>query len=326
MLVELKYQVSEGFKQTHLIETGNRFPSNPSLEVELTELTPERREVIVRCGLDDIGIEIPRIVRGVDLHGYGGPKFDEVWERGEFDGPPTVEQWLGRASERLAQRAEFEPILAAAIAEKKAAEDARKRRAAELTEAYKALKAEWLPRIAEMSEGEANQPLPADIRQMEAEMKEVGATFYGASISDEQSGRWRRLRDERVKAETHAAKSAWIEAHGSDQLRRGFERGHDCGRLYTLERAASEAPGFIVDYCDGAAWKDRSCPSNRALDAAELAEALGIGDVKIVWLTEPPIETKHSRDDYGYDYEPFEACEAVVISGYLGKYDLVKQI
>lgn len=322
MKVQLNYRVTDAVKRQHMIDTGESFPSYPKLEVELTELTPEQRAVIAGCGIRG-EISLPKIVTGIDTQRYDGPHFATEYDHFEFDAVPTVEQWLTVAAERLAQADKFQPEMEAAKAAKKAAEEARKQRMAELEVEFYALQSEWLPRVANMTEDEANQPLPEHVRKVDAEARESKLWIRGSLISEAKSRRY----DELVKERKDAEKSAWIAEHGSDQLRRGSERGHDCGRLYTLERSAIEAPGFTVDYYDGAGWKERSCPSAAALDEADAAEGLGIGSVKIVWLTDEPVDTKHeSYDDYRSYSEPFEACEAVVISNYLGKYDLVKVV
>lgn len=124
-----------------------------------------------------------------------------------------------------------------------------------------------------------------------------------------------------AKAERDAVKSAWINEHGSDHLRRAFARGHDCQRPYVIERAAKEAPGYVVDFENSAEWKARSYPSVAALDEVDGLEKSEppLGDTEIVWLTSA---AKASRDDDDlYGYEP---CEAIVIRNYLGKYILVK--
>ena len=137
------------------------------------------------------------------------------------------------------------------------------------------------------------------------------------------------MHDERVKAEAQAIKSTWIEAHGSDHLKRAFARDHDCQRKYVIERAhfdtLSISPEFVVDIENEASWKSRSCPSIKALDLADEVDTLALGDVEIVWLTEPAQDRKHNADEY-HDFEPFEPCEAIVIRGYLGKYDLVATV
>ena len=123
-------------------------------------------------------------------------------------------------------------------------------------------------------------------------------------------------REEACKAAFTAEKLRWAAAHGSDRLKRGLARDHECTGIYIIERAALEAPGYTVDVKQRAAWKNRPCPSLEALDTADKLEKSGLGTSEIVWLTESPDE-----DDYN-----FEECEAVVINDYLGKYTLIGQI
>ena len=127
------------------------------------------------------------------------------------------------------------------------------------------------------------------------------------------------------KAKRKASKKAWIEAHGSDHLKRAHAGGYDAQRLYVTERASAEAPEFTVDFDEKAEWQVRTCPSPRALDAEAEAEALGIGEeVKVVWLK------KAAVNSVAYDerdcYDGFGPCEAVVIHTYLSKYDLVQEL
>lgn len=65
----------------------------------------------------------------------------------------------------------------------------------------------------------------------------------------------------------------------------------------------------MVDFKDAAQWRDRSCPSEAALAEAERVSGL------VVWLVASP-------DREAYD---FAEREAVVIRGYLDKYDLIKE-
>lgn len=62
-------------------------------------------------------------------------------------------------------------------------------------------------------------------------------------------------------------------------------------------------------------WNERTYPSVDALkwetEADALAEKIGGKSIGVVWLTD---------DGEGY----FDACEGVVITGYLGKYDLIR--
>jgi hypothetical protein len=133
----------------------------------------------------------------------------------------------------------------------------------------------------------------------------------------------KREAEETARAEVEAAKAAWINTHGSDHLRRAFAREHNCQRMYVLERARQEALGYTVDFEGNAEWKARACPSEAALDEAARIEALGLGEVRIVWLTSP---ARAERLEYYDDPGEFEPCEAVVVRDYLGKYDLVRQM
>lgn len=139
-----------------------------------------------------------------------------------------------------------------------------------------------------------------------------------------------REKTAREKAEFEAKRLAWAEAHGSDQLKRGLRAGHTCTRLYVIERAAVEFPGYAADYNDAAAWKTRACPSTEALDERDAVLAahsnLDPDDVSIVWLTAlPSSKPESSHDDYD-EPDEFEPCEAVAVINWLDKYDLVKII
>lgn len=130
----------------------------------------------------------------------------------------------------------------------------------------------------------------------------------------------RGIRKERREAD----KVAWIAEHGSSHLAEAFNAGYNCQRGYVIERAALEAPSFVVDFNDTADWSDRSYPTPEALVIERAARALGLGVVKTVWLTAPPSDEVESDDDYDGYCESFEKCEAVVVQGYLDKYTMVR--
>lgn len=178
----------------------------------------------------------------------------------------------------------------------------------------------------------AQIPLKAEYeaaqKALAAEKKAASDAYYReqAQIKERNDEDARRRRDAEDAARLAAedAKMRWVNEHGSAHLRRACARGHDCQRMYVLERARAEAPGYTVDFEDAAEWKGRACPSVAALDEAERVEALGLGlgEVEIVWLTSAAQE---KRDDDGF-YDDFQPGEAVVIGSYLGKYDLVRQM
>ena len=116
-----------------------------------------------------------------------------------------------------------------------------------------------------------------------------------------------------------------IEAHGSDHLKRACAAGHDCNRLYWIERAALEYPGYVVDIEDEGGWKSRACPSVEALDERDAALAAHAADItaEIVWLTDAPRNRKLDEDEYP---DEFEACEALAVHDPDYPYDLIKLI
>lgn len=115
------------------------------------------------------------------------------------------------------------------------------------------------------------------------------------------------------KARRLAERAAWAAEHGSARLRKCVEGGYDCQRLYVIERAALEYPGYSVDFADKAAWRERSGPSEAALDEAKRV------DGEVVWMT-LDVDGASMRE-YGAD-----GVEAVTVANFLGKYDLVKRI
>ena len=146
------------------------------------------------------------------------------------------------------------------------------------------------------------------------------------SLIGEVSSQREGVRREVEKARQKAELNAWIAEHGSDHLKSAHELGYEVGRLYATERFEHEIPtGWQLDFYDRAAWYVRTNPSADAIVELKLAQALceavGGSHATIVWLTHPPSQ-EPEEDDYGY----FEACEAVIIRGYLGKYDLVKML
>ena len=125
----------------------------------------------------------------------------------------------------------------------------------------------------------------------------------------------------RKAASEAIAKDAWIEAHGSDHLKRARAAGHDAGRLYLIERAAMEFPGFVLDYEDHAEWQPRSCPTIARLDKRdEILAAHPEVEATIVWLTDYP--RMRPVRDYE-DYEDCEKHEALVVISPTFKHPLV---
>lgn len=64
---------------------------------------------------------------------------------------------------------------------------------------------------------------------------------------------------------------------------------------------------------------DQSCPGEEALAEVERLTEAGYS-AQVAWLTESPVGLE---DEDGFP-EPFDPCEAIIVNGYLGKYNLVK--
>lgn len=165
------------------------------------------------------------------------------------------------------------------------------------TSAFDALMVEWESVI-----------LPA-LKEQEANSKR---------LTEERKER-KRAEAEAAEAQAEADKLAWCAVHGSPHLAQAVAAGYDCTRLYATERADSEHPGYVLDYRNNAEWKGRSCPTPKAL-----TEALAVRG-EVVWLTEAPRTENPDPEDYWDDSETYP-CEAVVIRGFLGRYDLIRAI
>lgn len=132
---------------------------------------------------------------------------------------------------------------------------------------------------------------------------------------EEQKKDKNRKRIEKEKREND--KIEWIKSNGSEHLKDALELGYDCQRKYVMERVEKEFPDYILDFDDKANWKDRSCPSEKAL--TDVKELIKKGfDAEVIWLTDPPYE--HNP----YEDGEFDEAEAIVIRNYLEKYDCIK--
>lgn len=116
-------------------------------------------------------------------------------------------------------------------------------------------------------------------------------------------------------AERDREKAQWIQQHGSSYLKNCAKYGYDCQRRYVYERAALEYPDYFIDFDDTAAFAQRTQPSAEALE-----EAIRVGGL-VCWLTKVP-----KLKDAFKVFEGKAPCEAVVIRGYLDKYDLIREM
>jgi hypothetical protein len=107
--------------------------------------------------------------------------------------------------------------------------------------------------------------------------------------------------------------SKWIEAHGSERLKTGYDAGYDMQKLYITERANQDYPGYqMID--GGSALGDRT--DSPTLEALHLESSLEL---------QP--DMKSSINTINRAYLPggpshYQTAEAIVLTGYLGEYNL----
>ncbi|MGA2110335.1 MAG: hypothetical protein ABSH25_22130 [Syntrophorhabdales bacterium] len=130
---------------------------------------------------------------------------------------------------------------------------------------------------------------------------------------------------QKAKAEEEAAqeawdtvKAAWIEAHGSDRLKKAHATGYPHNRAYTQERATVElGGGWTVDTKNAYEWDRKACPSGKALDLEKMLKDRGF-KAQTVWVKSDGAE----RDDD----DAFEPFETVVVREFLGRYDVIHKM
>ena len=131
---------------------------------------------------------------------------------------------------------------------------------------------------------------------------------------------------QRAKAEEEAAqeawdadKATWIEAHGSDRLKKAHAAGYPHNRTYIQERATVELGGeWTVDANNAYEWDRKACPSERALDLENTLKNKSF-KAQIVWI-------KSDGTERGCDDDAFEPFEAVVVREFLGRYDVIHEM
>lgn len=110
----------------------------------------------------------------------------------------------------------------------------------------------------------------------------------------------------------------WINQHGSQHLKACIEQQYGCKRLYVIERAAVELPGFILDTSSMAKMEERVNPSESSLLETKRLQEEGYKS-RVVFLKSPPFTPEES-----VSLKTWEPREAVVVWEYLGKYQLFK--
>lgn len=133
-------------------------------------------------------------------------------------------------------------------------------------------------------------------------------------VARESARKYKEAREAEEKAAFCAEKRRWIEAHGSERLRKSEAGGYSNTVPYMNERLKKDVgDGWEIDVNRAMGWNTKRYPSERALDLEVSLKKQGY-DSEIGLLTD--------NGDDKCEFE-FECCEVVVIKNYLGKYDVV---
>jgi hypothetical protein len=316
MEVSVRWNASDSLLREELVREGVGNPQKRCFSLDVGTMTPVERQAVLALAGMSLSYKGVACLGDVDL----SQRYAVLPEK------DYLGHWYAREDVKLDHQPEVGEVLRLG-AELKAAQEA----ALALQEAKEAESARAAQEL-----GAALKREYAAIDALEKAGDVAGLEAYRPTVvvPDNALYNFWRARDDAVKGlkarAAVAEKACWIAAHGSAHLKRAVAEGYDCQRLYVLERAAIEAAEFIVDFYNGAEWRERSCPTVAALDACDAARKLvpayaGMGEPMVVWLTSPARVTK-IEDEYGDFEEPFEPCEAAVLRDYLGKYDLVKII
>lgn len=291
--MRLIYHISEQARKRIFVESGRDPGQAQGLEVDPATLSTDDRRLLIEID--------PTLGGNVQLT-------LPVWRNGgSYKDHLVLESLASDAVELLAGYRDARTSAMAAHAE------AREQALTEQIERYAAYDLTW-SKPSVLNEGPYRESLRlGDLRAAYAALQERIKAHEREQTEQERAD---EARKEAERAQHEQERAAWVMQHGSAHLRKCLDGGYDCQRLYAVERAAIEHPGYTLDYNDTARWKDRSGPSEAALD-----EAARVGGI-VVWLTAEP-SSAIGNEDWSEDLGP---CEAVVIRGYLGKYDLVRFI
>jgi hypothetical protein len=139
---------------------------------------------------------------------------------------------------------------------------------------------------------------------------------YRAEKKRRKEKRKEKKRKRRERRETE--RREWAEEHGSEILQDALDEGYDCQRRYVIERVRADFDeSYTVDFDSKASYAERSCPSEEALRFAQ--EEGG----EVVWLTHPPKSDAQDRTIHSFDER--EAVRKNVQIGEHGRrYDLFR--
>lgn len=323
-----KYSPTKALLDAHFIATGVRLHHTERIEFDPVTLTPEQRAVLTRCAIETFNNEsccvMPERTTGVSQqYRDSGPARYHTERADEFDTLPAIADWIERAGLALASRepftAEFDRLAA------NHREQLRGIAQVLIDDATVAT----LERIEKRIPALAGEPA----RWRLDDARKAGATLdlsaYDAAVNAHHAllGAFRAEADARAETEKaakeaqraadRAARLEWARQHGSDRLRRNLELGHDCKRLYTIERAALEFPGYVPDIEKNYDSKPVTCATSIALDERDAVLAAHPGlipeRVTIEWATSEPRARKLKDEQAEYFDGEFEPCECIAI-------------
>lgn len=310
----VSYLASRKLQESIFAKTGTMPKAIMETKVDLTTLTDtERAQIAPHVGTDNT----------ITLNSFVSKNWGDHFSKRvkELDAPPSAMDIL-----LYVQTLETEKASAIALGKQCELDTIIKTSNKYRVDFESAItKREILRFVNDVSDDERQVAFASGIEALshDAAMKEYKTLRESLIAEKETREKANKEAEEKLAAGRNAEKHSWSEKFGSDQLKRGLKAGHSCTRLYAIERAAKEYPGFDLDFNDQAAWSSRSCPSVEALDALDDARKLNPA-ARIVWLTKPASNVISDDDEYGE--EEFSPCEAIVIEDFMERYDLVKTI
>ena len=275
--ITFTFSLSDKYINEQFIEAGVTPNKYDKVTIRASHLTKEARKAYVEMG---------------------GGKAIEIIELGTFDSPPSEESistalvnLLDKKKEKIKEQID-EAI--AYIQKLEAMDD-------------KAIAAHD---VCFSEEGTLKKVHPDWAERLEAQRQRSRDTSVAIREAKEAA-------EKAAKEAAEQEKLNWINAHGSEHLKKAIAAGYNCKRMYITERATLEYPDFQVDIDNAADWKSRSCPSPTALEFS-----LQVSGSEVVWCTRPH-DYKKSASPYDYEEDDeeddFEPQEAVVICNYLGE-------
>lgn len=302
--IKITLALTDAARTAYATQTGTLLPAESEFSLNLLDFTPEQRAALLAVTGPVTTFDANRTSK-VSMSSELTFRVNSV--------PATPDEWISALQANAAARAKQH-------AREVAAEVAEVARLMPELEALEALSDKELESSRVIYTRTTVYP---ETKDYDDRVKALAARTHAAHSvrqarerreRDEANDRRRERAAEQEQAAAALAKqreqdrAAWVTAHGSDYLKKAVGAGYDCQQKYVHERAALEHPDYTVDYHDAAGYRERSCPSEAALD-----EALRVHG-EVVWLKSHP-----TTED-----EDFTPCEAVVIHDYLGKYDLIR--